>query len=151
MNNLTELHKFIVSAKAATYVGDGKSIESCRKGSHDLSFIDGNYRYLDSYFGGSNFIGEEIVYENEIPVWGMNYYGSILKPQKITAAETGAIIKASLSQMYAAGRFLGGWEHIKGSKVYHDSSKGDLSHFTGYEWIEKKRKSLRTFLPWGFN
>lgn len=137
MNGLTKLHEFIVSAKAATYVGDGKPIESCRKGSHDLSFTDGNYRYLDSYFGGTNFIGEEVVYERGMPVWGMNYYGRLLKPQKITAAQVGVMTKASLSQMYAVGRFLGGWEYKQDDLTYHDSSEGNLEYFTGVEWIEK--------------
>jgi hypothetical protein len=135
--DLEKLHNFIVSAKAATYVGDGNQSESCREGSHDLLYEEGDYRYLDSYFGGSEFIGEEVVYYQNEPVWGMNYYGAVLDPQKITAVEAGAMIKTSLSHMYAEGRFLGGWQHSKGDLVYNDSSKGDLSHFTGYEWIEK--------------
>ncbi len=135
--DLDKLHSFIVSAKAATYVGDGNQSESSREGSHDLIYVEGDFRYLDSYFGGSDFIGEEVVYYQNQPVWGMNYYGTLLKPHKITAVETGKMIKASLSRMYAEGRFLGGWKHTEGDLLYHDSSEGDLSHFTGYEWIEK--------------
>jgi len=140
--DLDELKDFIIRAKAATYVGDGKPGESSRKGSIDLVFNQGDFSYLDSYFGGSDFIGEEIVYYQNEPVWGMNYYGSILKPQKITAAQAGAMIKASLSLMYAEGRFLGGWQHFERKIVYHDSSNGDLSHFTGYEWIEKDNEKV---------
>jgi uncharacterized protein involved in tellurium resistance len=47
------------------------------------------------------------------------------------------MIKASLSRMYAEGRFLGGWDHTAGDLEYHDRSEGDLMHFTGREWIEK--------------
>ena len=135
--DLDQLHDFILSAKAASYVGGGQPVEACRAKSHDLAFSQGLFRYLDSYFGGSDFIGEEVVYEEELPVWGMNYYGTILKPEKITAAEAGAMIRASLAPMYALGRFLGGWNHKLGDLVYHDSSNGDLTHFTGYEWIER--------------
>ena len=137
MTNLDKLDDFIVGAKAATYVGDGEPAESSRKGSHDLHYEKGDFRYSDSYFGGSDFIGEEVVYCQKEPIWGMNYYGSILHPQKISAAEAGLMIKASLSQMYASGRFLGGWEYKKGNLTYHDTSEGDLTHFRGYEWIEK--------------
>ena len=80
--DLDELHDFIVNAKAATYVGDGKQSESSRDGSHDLIFEEGDFRYLDSYFGGSDFIGEEIVYFQKFPIWGMNYYGVILNSAK---------------------------------------------------------------------
>lgn len=137
MDDLDELYGFIVRAKAVTYVGDGKPAESSRHGSHDLLYEEGDFSYLDSYFGGSDFIGEEIVYYQMEPVWGMNYYGSVLNPQKISPAEAGAMIKASLSHMYAEGRFLGGWKHNQENLVYYDTSKGDFSHFTGYEWIEK--------------
>ena len=137
MMDFDELHSFIIRAKAATYVGDGEPAGSTRAGSHDLSYEQGNFIYLDSYFGGSDFIGEEIVYYQKEPAWGMNYYGAVLNPQKISPAEAGAMIKASLSRMYAEGRFLGSWQHIERDLVYHDTSDGDLSHFTGYEWIEK--------------
>ena len=137
MINLESLHAFILAAKAASYVGDGQPVASCRESSHDLAFVQEDYQYLDSYFGGQDFIGEEVVYHQEQPVWGMNYYGAVLTPEKMTAAEAGAMIKISLAKMYAEGRFLGGWSYTHNDLVYHDTSQGDLTHFTGYEWIER--------------
>ncbi|MDY6867922.1 MAG: hypothetical protein SVT56_08450 [Chloroflexota bacterium] len=58
MLDLDLLHDFIVTAKAPTYVGDGTPAEPCRPESHDLIFGKGDFRYRDSYFGGSDFIGE---------------------------------------------------------------------------------------------
>ena len=130
-----KLHHFIVQAKAATYVGDGQKSASCRKGSHDLAYQDGPFSYLDSYFGGSDFIGQEVVYYNGEPVWAMNYYGRILHPEAISAAEAGQIIKQSLSKMYQEGRFLGGFVHEAAGSTYTDTSQGDLESFTGLEWI----------------
>ncbi len=94
---IEQLTAFIVRAKATTYVGGGAHSPSCRTGSHDLQFREGSFAYLDSYFGGSDFIGEEVVYFMGQPVWAMNYYGRILRPEMITAAEAGQIIQASLS------------------------------------------------------
>ena len=151
MINQARLHDFILRAKSATYVGDGRPAEPCRLNSHDLVFERDEFKYHDSYFGGSDFIGEEVVYAHDEPVWGMNYYGSILKSEKISAAEAGMMIKASLSRMYAAGRFLGGWEHQLEDLIYHDTSEGDLAHFTGYEWIEKGgEKVYELFYHGGF-
>jgi len=59
---LTRLNAFIVRAKSVTYVGNGQPVSACRPGSHDLEFTDGDWSYLDSYFGGRDFIGEEVVY-----------------------------------------------------------------------------------------
>lgn len=138
MNNLPldELHVFIVRAKAATYVGGGAKISSCRPASHDLQFMDGDWAYLDSYFGGTDFIGEEVVWYVEKPVWVMNYYGYILQPEIITPLEAGHMIKASLSRMYTENRFLGGFRHSDGHFTYFDTSEGEFTHFTGREWIE---------------
>ena len=133
----TELPSFIVRAKAATYVGGGVKILSCRPASHDLKFVDGDWSYLDSYFGGTDFIGEETIWYAGKPVWCMNYYGYILKPELITPAQAGQMIKASLSRMYTENRFLGGFQHNEGDFTYFDTSEGEFSRFTGREWIER--------------
>lgn len=130
------LHNFIVRAKAATYVGSGAHSASSRPGSHDLQFSEGDWLYIDSYFGGSDFIGEEAVFHNGKPIWAMNYYGVILRPDLISAAEAGGMIKASLSRMYLENRFLGGFRHSEGNLTYVDTSEGGLTHFHGREWIE---------------
>jgi hypothetical protein len=134
---LERLNVFIVKAKAATYVGGGVRSPSCRPGSHDLEFHEGAFSYLDSYFGGTDFVGQEVVTYEDEPVWAMNYYGRILEPAMITAAEAGRIIQESLSKMYEEGRFLGGFEHDTGNGVYVDTSQGDVASFTGREWITR--------------
>ena len=138
----TELHSFIVRAKAATYVGGGDTCPPCRPQSHDLKFNEGSFAYLDSYFGGADFIGEEVVYFDGNPVWAMNYYGRILEPVSITPAETGQIIQKSLSQMYRQGRFLGGFENTIGDDTYVDTSQGEVDAFTGKERILRNNKRV---------
>lgn len=139
---LPQLEKFIVQAKAATYVGDGEKAESSRPGSHDLKFQQGDFSYLDSYFGGTDFIGEEVVYYEDVPVWVMNYYGKIIAPEKITAVETAQIIKESLSKMYQEERFLGDFEHSSENSRYFDTNQGDLASFTGKEWITRDGETV---------
>jgi hypothetical protein len=136
--SLDRLNEFIVRAKAVTYVGSGEPAPSSRPGSHDLRFEDGPFSYLDSYYGGSDFIGEEVVYYEGQAVWAMNYYGYILKPDLIDAATAGKVIKASLSALYTEGRFLGGFEFESGGYVYTDTNEGDAAHFTGREWISQQ-------------
>ena len=139
---LEQLNRFVVRAKAATYVGNGVPGPSCRLGSHDLTYHENVFDYLDSYFGGSDFIGQEIVYSYGQPVWAMNYYGRLLEPSLFQAAEAGQIIRESLSEMYKLERFLGGFEHVTENGVYHDTSEGDVASFTGREWIERQGVKL---------
>src|SRR5262249_48598068 len=116
--SLDELNEFIVCAKANSYVGSAKRSLSYRPGSHDIQFHLEAFSYLDSYFGGADFIGQEIVYFHRRPVWAMNYYGRIIFPEMIEAAQAGQIIKTSLSELYKQGRFLGGFEFSVGESVY---------------------------------
>ena len=134
---LNALHEFIVRAKQATYVGSGQKLLPYRLGSHDLQFFDGDWAYHDSYLGENDFIGEEAVYYQHKVVWAMNYFGHILKPDKITSAQAGAMIKSSLTRMYAEGRFLGRFEHAEGDLTYVDTNEGDVQFFTGREWISR--------------
>jgi hypothetical protein len=143
------LHDFIVRAKAATYVGDGQPCPSCRPGSHDLKFTDGDWEYLDSYFGGRDFIGEEVVYHLGKPVWAMNYYGRILRPDRITPSQAGQVIKASLSKMYLEGRFLGGFEYQHEGFSYTDTNEGDTASFRGREFISRAGETAYELLYHG--
>jgi hypothetical protein len=132
------LYTFIVKAKAASYVGGGQHVASCRPESHDLEFKDGDWSYLDSYYGGRDFIGEEVVYHKGKAVWAMNYYGRILREDLITPEQAGHMIKASLARMYAEGHFLGGHQYRESEFAYVDTSKGDVDHFTGRETISRE-------------
>jgi hypothetical protein len=134
---LQKLNKFIVQAKAATYVGSGEKASSSRAGSHDLRFSDGEWGYLDSYFGGRDFIGEEVVYLQGKPVWAMNYYGHILMPNLILPSQAGQVIKASLSKLYTEGRFLGGFQFPVDEFNYLDTNEGDVTSFRGREFISR--------------
>ena len=69
MVRLADLEAFVVAAKSATYVGSGSPAESSRPGSHDLMFEGDDWLYRDSYFGGTNFLGQETVWLRGEPVW----------------------------------------------------------------------------------
>lgn len=133
--DLERLNGFVVAAKAATYVGGGRPAASSRPDSHDLAHQDGDWAYLDSYFGGQDFLGQEVVWFRDEPVWAMNYYGWIAQPAVITAAQAGAVIKVALSALYAENRFLGDHRQVVDRWTYEDRSVGTVAHFEGRERI----------------
>lgn len=133
--DLAALTTFIVTAKRATYVGDGRPAPASRPGAHDLIFEDGAFAYRDSYFGGTDFLGQEAIWQNGVPVWAMNYYGYILRADLIDAGRARATIKAALTAMYAEGRFLGGFDWQGPHGRYVDRSEGGAGHFHGREHI----------------
>jgi hypothetical protein len=147
--DLNALHDFIVRAKAATYVGSGQKLLPYRLGSHDLQLIDGDWAYHDSYVGDSDFMGEEIVYYQRQVVWGMNYFGYLLQPDRISSAQAGQVIKVSLTRLYEEGRFLGGFEYTVDDLRYVDTNKGDVQLFHGKEWIEREGQIVYELLYHG--
>src|SRR5437773_10500336 len=122
----TTLEQFIVRAKQSTYVGGSRKLLPYRLGSKDLQFMEGDWAYHDSYLGVSDFIGQEIVYYQLKPVWGMNYFGVIIRPDKITASQAGQRIMKSLSSMYTEGRVLRDCEHQKESLRYGEQNTCDV-------------------------
>ncbi|HZL03672.1 MAG TPA: DUF5680 domain-containing protein [Demequina sp.] len=135
--DLDDLTRFIVRAKAHTYAASSGIVASSRPGSHDLQFTDGPFTYIDTYVGGADFLGQELVVRDRQPVWALNYYGYLLRPDLIDAATSGATIKACLTGLYAEGRFLGGWHFEVDPYTYTDTNDGEVTHFTGTEWIDR--------------
>lgn len=111
---------FILPAKAACCVGHGAAAAASRIESNDLTLQDGDLTYRDSYFGGMDFIGQEVVWQAARPIWAMNYFGRILRDDLMTAVDGGAVIRAALSALCRAGRFPGGLQHSHGAFNYQD-------------------------------
>ncbi|WP_329562075.1 DUF5680 domain-containing protein [Streptomyces uncialis] len=130
----SELESFIVRAKSATYAAGGGRIAPVRTASHDLEYREDGLVYRDSYFGGTDFLGQETVHSHDLPVWGMNYHGYLLTGG-IDAHTAGEVIQEALTALYAEGRFLGGFRYTVGGFVYHDETTGEVNRFRGTEHI----------------
>ena len=77
INKIIEVHS--CGKKRIPMQRQSNKINSCRKNSHDYRYEDKNgFIYLDSYFGGECFVGEEVVWLHENPVWSMNYVGRVI-------------------------------------------------------------------------
>ncbi|KQV63787.1 DUF5680 domain-containing protein [Rhizobium sp. Root1220] len=136
------LQAFILEAKRATYVGGGSASHACRRASHDIRYECGPWSYLDSYFGGTDFLGQEVVWKNDDPVWAMNYYGRILDQELIDGAIAGTVIQEALSALYRLGRFLGAFEYVVRQYRYVDNSNESVEGFVGIERIYVEAKEV---------
>ena len=137
MENLKE---FLIEAKKQTYANENvEKINSTRKGSHDCEYSNGTMTYHDTYFGGINFMGEEVVYEQDnTPIWGMNYYGVTLdknlSEEAMDKALRPALMKVGIDNIIPV---RGPKEFINGEYKYTFNVKGDLNYFEGEEIIYK--------------
>ncbi len=119
---------FLCKAKKECYAGEGNKVDSSRPESLDYRYSEGEYTYLDSYFGGEKFIGEEVLYLSESPVWSMNYCG-----QNIGEGFSGNFLKEALNQVPEEYPFRGPLVYKSGDYSYHCIVNGDVEWFQGYE------------------
>lgn len=135
------LNTFLREANLSTYANeDVKKVVSLRPGSKDYHFEKDGLVYHDTYFGSTNFIGEEVVYKNDLPIWGMNYYGFTLT-NEINENLFDSILRPAL--MSGSGDNIpvrGPKEFINGEWKYTFNTNGDLKNFVGVEEISKNNE-----------
>jgi len=127
------LKQFLVRAKINTYAGDGTFSTPSRPNSKDLHYGEEDLLYIDTYLGSTDFIGEEAVFENEIPIWGMNYYGKMLVD--IIPEDFSKCLKSALKAIPVESPYRGPAVFEQDKFVYKCSWQGDLSNFLGNEEI----------------
>lgn len=137
---MEELKEFLIEAKKQTYANENmEKAKSSRVGSNDYHYENGHLIYHDTYFGGTNFMGEEVVYKNEeIAFWGMNYYGVTLD-ESLSEEAMDKVLRPALMQVGTDDIIpvRGPREYINGDYKYTFFIKGDLNSFIGEEKIYK--------------
>ena len=138
MINLESLKEFLIIARSNTYAASSTPIDNPRLfKSIQLEFQKGNYFYRDIYFSGEKkFIGQEIIYQDSKPVWGMNYIGDQIGKLEIS------FLKESLLKLAEKCRFGGTCDYKKRELEYHDKGQGNLEEFSGEEEVFLEGKSI---------
>lgn len=136
LDNL-EIIEFLCRAKINTYAGSKNKVKSSRPNSNDLMYKEGNLKYIDSYLGSDKFIGEEGIWINEEPYWGMNYYGRV-----IGEGFSGSFLKEALRLVEVTRPFRGPIVYQKGDYTYHCIVEGEFKWFKGQEEIYFKDKKI---------
>ena len=128
---------FLLRAKRATYAGKGPEAASSRPLSHDLHYAEGDLAYIDSYLGGERFAGEEAVWREGTPVWGMNYVGRVTGE-----GFSGDFLKAALQHGTPDLPYRGPKEYREGDYAYHCSVTGEFAWFRGTETITCRGRTV---------
>lgn len=126
-----ELIVFLLEAGRHTYAGKGAEEKtSSRPGSHDLIYEKDGLKYIDSYVGGERFLGEEVLFQDNIPIWSMNYAGRTLED-----SFSGDFLKEALLLRSVEKPYRGPDIYSNGNYTYHSNVTGDFTWFQGREEI----------------
>lgn len=131
-----ELEKFLGEANRSTYANkDAPKVPPTRLHSEDYHFEKDDLIYHDTYFGGRDFIGGEIVYKSGKPVWGMNYYGYLLA-ENVDVKDVYDFLRQALLEEYGDVLPVRGPKKFeRGTWTYTNEPEGELGRFTGKEEI----------------
>lgn len=128
--NISEMISFLICAKKNTYAANKNEDVSSRMKSHDFSYCDQGYKYLDSYLGGEKFFGSEVVWHQDDPIWGMNYTG------RITGEHFNSdFLKEALLNVPYEIPYRGPEIFVNGDYHYHCRVAGEFIWYQGYEEI----------------
>lgn len=141
---MDKLTNFLIEAKKQTYANsNSKKQNSSRKASYDYEYSNNDMVYHDTYFGGTNFMGEEVVYLKGHPIWGMNYYGVTLD-ESLTEEAIDNALRPALMQVGTDNTIpvRGPKEFINEEYKYTFNVIGNLDYFEGKEIIYKNNKEI---------
>ena len=134
------IEEFLIEAKKQTYANENAPrINSSRLNSKDYEYKKNNMIYHDTYFGGTNFIGEEVIYIDNQTYWAMNYYGVTLDETLGEEAMDNAL-RPALMKVGEDNKIIpvrGPKEFINGEYKYTFEVQGDINYFNGIEIIYK--------------
>jgi hypothetical protein len=130
---------FLLNAKRHTYAaqGDDATVTPLLLNSRQLEYQSGELFYRDIYFGLSRFVGQEVVYQGETPMWSMSYCGGLIPSTTISveAKQIYAFLRASLSLVEAGNPYRGPKAFQEGLFGYTNENQGDIESFRGVETI----------------
>ena len=142
---MKNIEKFLIEAKKQTYANEeAEKVNSSRYGSKDYEYKKDNLIYHDTYFGGTNFIGEEVVYLDNKIYWAMNYYGVTLD-EKLGEEAMDNVLRPALMLVGEDNNVIpvrGPKEFNNGEYKYTFEAKGNLEYFSGIEIIYKNDRKI---------
>lgn len=142
---MVNIEKFLIEAKKQTYANETvEKVANTRQNSKDYEYKKDKMVYHDIYFGGTKFIGEEVVYVDNKTYWAMNYYGvtldETLKEEAMDKALRPALMNVGKDKDIIPVR--GPKEWVNGEYKYSFNVIGDINYFSGIETIYKNNKKI---------
>ena len=128
---------FLRKAKKSAYAGNGVEAKSSRPASHDLHYSEGNLKYIDTYLGSSKFSGEEAVWNDDLPLWAMNYLGRVIADEF-----SSGFLKDALLRVTEEHPYRGPLRYETDDYLYTCRVEGDFHWFYGYEEIFFRDKKV---------
>ncbi len=136
------LSHFLVQAKQRTYAGQGDdaTVAPLLPGTRQLEYRDGDFFYRDIYAGIPSFVGQEMVYHRDQPIWSMSYAGGLVEQSSETPSwrDVFAFLRTALLQVSETCPYRGPGHVEDGDYHYDHHSFGSFHAFWGEETVSQR-------------
>lgn len=135
--NQEQLIHFLCEAKQYTYARAENSVISSRPNAHDYVYEKDELKYIDTCLGNEQIVGEEAIWNDNQPVWGMNYTGRVVAEGFDSSFLKEALRRVREDLPYRGPRYL-----ELGEYTYKCRVEGEFDWFVGCEKILYKGKKV---------
>lgn len=131
---LLAARQYTVGAAATSLVPDAQQVE----------YRQGIWLHRTTTLGTAAVVGQEIVYRQDHPVWGMGYAGGVLDlgDDPAQMEQVYAFLRAALLRATPMRPYRGPATWREGDYVYRDQSQGTLRGFWGDERITYRARKV---------
>ncbi len=143
--DLKQLAQFLLRAKKQTYAGEGAEVSAQRPGFKESEFIEGDFKYRDSYAGFFQAPGQEIVRFKGKPIWAMAYSGGMEQEYHNDfefSLQTFKFLRKCLLRVEETKPFRGPDYFQEAEFEYFSQIQGDINSFRGRERILYQGKEV---------
>jgi hypothetical protein len=137
-----EFCKFLVLAKQNTFAIDAPKSKSKCILSKNYIFECGDFRYEDQYFGEYLDVGEEIVWYQQVPIWGMAYRGGVHQAFIYKHKPAFTFLRKALSNPDINFPVRGPLLFHADNYSYKNFPEGNILSFSGREVIEQDGEEI---------
>lgn len=134
--NHSELLGFLVHSAKSGYASRSNQSMKEANGSESIFVDAGDWQSHDNWFGGDSFCGRTVVTYQEVPVWIMNYQGSLRQGvNKAYGSSVFDFLRRALNKLPADAPFRGPRDYREDRWHYESRTNGDHVKFEGFETI----------------
>lgn len=136
--NKADFVEVLLRASKTGYSSPNAVVKDQPDGAYEIIYEENKWLFIDYWFGGNPFSGQESVSYAGKAMWAMQYRGGVPENASVAHEEVFSFLKKALAQCSADEPLRGPAEFAEDGWYYTNTWSHDLSEFTGHEEITYK-------------
>lgn len=126
---------FLLEANKSGYADANTKVINQPDGAHEIIIEKDGWLFIDYWFGGDPFSGQESITKDSKAIWAMQYRGRVGEGFEDRTNEVFSFLKQALGKCTPEEPVRGPSEYVDGDWRYENTWSHDLSEFKGAEKI----------------